>query len=124
MLHAIRLTACPALECESSSGVRPIYEDEHREVYRRLEAVASGNSYEYYHCRRWCKRLWRVRQVELGSFYEEPEFIGSWEDDTAAPTLHVYDAPRPVSLQYTYRRSLSDPSRPARNKTDATRRRR
>ena len=122
MLHAIHVTQCPALECESSTGVRPIYESEHPEVYRLLQEQSRGYSYDYYHCKGWCKRLWRIRRIDTGQPYEEPQCVGAWDDDVANPTVHIYETPRAVSLEYTYRRSLSDPLRPARNKTDATRR--
>lgn len=123
MLSAIRLLKCPALECESQAGVRPILPDEFPDVYEKLEERSRGLRYDYYHCKWWCKRLWRIRCVERHR-YEEPQWIGAWHDDDMSDSEpRVFSEPREQALAVIYRRSLNDPSRPARNITDATRRR-
>ena len=121
--QAIRLGTCPAIECESSGGVRPIGADVYPDLHRQLEAVARGSEYDYYHCKWHCKRLWRIcRHDEFAAEpYREPEFIGSWDDDALGATPYVYDEPRPIGIITAYRSSRTNPFMPARTKRDVRR---
>jgi len=123
VLMTIPLGRCPAIECEAHQrGVSPIYKTDEPELFDALEHASHGEPYDYYHCRGWCKRIWRIRRYVAGAeLYSEPQYVGSWDEMAAGATPVIFDAPRQVGIIWQYRRSKSDPTRPARSKKDAAR---
>jgi hypothetical protein len=124
MKRAFPVDSCPAQECESRRPVHLIRRDEATELYERLEAVAHGEEYDYYVCDGWCHRVWRMPKIEMWTdWYRAPQWIGYW-DRYANEQPSVYPRAQEIMLKVTSRPSRSEPTRPARNKTDATRGRR
>lgn len=114
----MRITVCPAAECRHSAP-REITSTDLSEVHAKLERVAEGHHYNYYHCNGWCKRIWRIERYDpLSEPYQEPEWIGYW-DTTEDPELRVYEAPQKIMIDYKFLRSKVDPTRAAQNKRDA-----
>lgn len=110
------LGACPAVECESSFAPERLTTGE---LMAKLEAVAGGRPYDYYHCEGWCKRIWRIEPYDRarGERYQEPQWIGRW--DPVEPV--VFKQPQRIMIRWKYLKSRSDPSRAAKNKRDARR---
>jgi hypothetical protein len=116
----IPLTTCPATECESRFAPTPITAKDHPELHARLERVANGRPYDYYHCGGWCKRIWRIQRCDRvsGGTYDEPQWIGHW-DSGAAPNPVVFQQPKQIRIKREYLKGKTDSSWPARNKKDA-----
>lgn len=112
--------ACPAVECESRSAPLRIKADTYPELHAELEGVANGLPYDYYLCREWCKRIWRIERYDRvsGETYHEPEHIGYWDNDDGK-TAVVYKAAHGIPIRWEYLKSKSDPSQRARNQKDA-----
>jgi hypothetical protein len=114
----IRLTKCPATECRHPAP-RQITAEDPEGVHEKLERVAEGRPFDYYHCAGWCKRIWRIERYDCyaGEPYHEPELIGCWDGSDCI----VYDKPQGMMIDWMFRRSRTDPTKPAQSMKDAGR---
>jgi len=120
----IRLRTCPALECRhSTTAPRQITAEEFPEIHAKLERMAAGHPYDYYHCDGWCKRIWRIERYDPRKEpYQQPQWIGYWDplDMKDGPDAKVYETgPQEITLAWQFLCSKADPTRPARNQRDA-----
>ena len=118
--RAIHITVCPAAECESRVPPHRITAERFPDLWGKLEAVTSAQTYDYYHCQGQCKRIWRIERHDRvhGEPYREPEYIGGWDSEAGGDAV-VFQNPQPIVIRTEFLQSRTDPYAPAKSKRDA-----